>query len=1135
MADPVVPLDIEEYLTEKVKEYDSSFELREGSAFRDFFIKPLVLILQPLRDEIEVVRTLQSLLNFDTMSDEDLDALIANIFLSRRSGNFSTGYVRVFFATSQNSTVVVGAAFLAASGLRFLADADTAISSASMSVNVSGSSYFFDVPVTAEAPGSSYNIPAGTIVSAEVQIPGSIRVTNPEVFEGGISTETNTEYYNRAQTAVTVRNIVNDRSVITTLLDRFPYILAIVPIGFNDPEMERAGLTVLLPGPPQHTVTIPDRGGHADVYIEADVLENKTTTVQSAPTVISTNVDRGIVERLDFGFRRVSVTGGFFEGLPYPGNPVVNLLPNLRYTLSLTLAPSGLEYELDLQTTAVTNPYPAAGGTVPLANLETDGAFVVELIDIREDVFTFLRPVIQVESAELLDPVSLQPTGVVLRNGESPLIPTSIAADPGRHPAMARSRGSGDLHLVFKRTDGVYYQSHDSLGNILQAAVKISSEINATNLRVSVTLQENLNVFFLDFPGNLRHLQIDNTGGVLVAESTISGAGTTLEFELTTELTGFTDILTINDNAGQPDLYFMQVDEAGAVSVAQVLSVTSPSNFSSPDISFMYGARPGQTTNDGIGAIVGAGDVLQDLSGRDFNADGVIAGDTVVIYSGDTLPVVEQGTYTVLSVNVAGDEITLSGAPGLTLSSGVDYEVIVPAAKVAVVWLDDAVGTTEVSTLRLSTITGLPVAPTDGRPIVLSDPTEGLNKTLPRVEQQNCLGGCPGTTVTWVSNGTELYVVGTGNYGAGPVSATGDTQGTLLSRNFFDASNPFLATDVGRYISISGGSGLTAVDFRMYQILEFISAGHVLLEEPVTDSTAADIAYAVLDVSQARRQLAPNFFLNAITAVNTALDNSQNLHIAVIETTGNSAKVYLGKFTISYLPLMRPVFVRASSSVNNREDVSVAVDEARQPYLVWGDFSARAGTVQLAKYQAQEFAYLVNAPGWSLSPREDASIILDPTLEGQSIRFNYTHSSRVVEVEDFVVSTVNRIVVGNYLTRHVMPAYVDVALTYSGASSPSEDAAVTLLEDFINSIGSQISPPSVEQVVTRSTIGDTLEKSDLVDVLYDNGADSVRIDGEILVDETQTNGTVRTHRNIDKIVITRTSRYIARSVTVTKE
>jgi len=57
----------------------------------------------------------------------------------------------------------------------------------------------------------------------------------------------------------------------------------------------------------------------------------------------------------------------------------------------------------------------------------------------------------------------------------------------------------------------------------------------------------------------------------------------------------------------------------------------------------------------------------------------------------------------------------------------------------------------------------------------------------------------------------------------------------------------------------------------------------------------------------------------------------------------------------------------------------------------------------------------------------------------------------------------------------------------------------------------------------------------LVDVLYDNGADSVRIDGEILVDETQTNGTVRTHRNIDKIVITRTSRYIARSVTVTKE
>jgi hypothetical protein len=176
----------------------------------------------------------------------------------------------------------------------------------------------------------------------------------------------------------------------------------------------------------------------------------------------------------------------------------------------------------------------------------------------------------------------------------------------------------------------------------------------------------------------------------------------------------------------------------------------------------------------------------------------------------------------------------------------------------------------------------------------------------------------------------------------------------------------------------------------------------------------------------------------------------------------------------------------------------------------------------------------VNKPPESVSIKEDASIILDPTLVGQAIRFNYLHSDRVPEVDAFVNNTVNRVVIGNYCTRHTLPAYVDVDIEYSGDNAPDEETALALLTDYINAIGSQADVPSVNAVVTQSTVGDELEKSDLLDVLYDNGADSARVGSEILVDETQQDATVRTQRSIDLVVIGRISRFVARTVTVTK-
>ena len=48
-------LPIGDFLEERLKEYDSTFEVRVGSGFERLFFRPMQFIMQPLRDEVVCV------------------------------------------------------------------------------------------------------------------------------------------------------------------------------------------------------------------------------------------------------------------------------------------------------------------------------------------------------------------------------------------------------------------------------------------------------------------------------------------------------------------------------------------------------------------------------------------------------------------------------------------------------------------------------------------------------------------------------------------------------------------------------------------------------------------------------------------------------------------------------------------------------------------------------------------------------------------------------------------------------------------------------------------------------------------------------------------------------------------------
>ena len=79
-----------------------------------------MLLLEPIRREIEFLRTQQSLASARALSNEELDALLSNVFSSRMLGDFARGVVRVFFSAPYNVGIDPTIVFTSKGGQSFI-------------------------------------------------------------------------------------------------------------------------------------------------------------------------------------------------------------------------------------------------------------------------------------------------------------------------------------------------------------------------------------------------------------------------------------------------------------------------------------------------------------------------------------------------------------------------------------------------------------------------------------------------------------------------------------------------------------------------------------------------------------------------------------------------------------------------------------------------------------------------------------------------------------------------------------------------------------------------------------------------------------------------------------------------------
>jgi hypothetical protein len=279
---------LEEYLADKIEDGDYS----TGSALRDLTIKAIAYnfaFLRATADQVRVRQSLKTISEVDTTDDEEaaddaVDEILSNWFASRNQGDYVrvTAYGHASRAT--DITIAADTAFYKTDALLFVLNNDNQdlFIPAEDLVPVFDSSgeitdYTFPIPLIADLPGTDYEVEAGVFASFDSFNAYVTRIETLEKASGGQDIETSDEYIERAQNLITVRNLINARSVDAVLRDEFEGIKGITTVGMGDPEMVRDVVKEDATGLELHV------GAHMDMFLFSNTVETYFTGVVGDP------------------------------------------------------------------------------------------------------------------------------------------------------------------------------------------------------------------------------------------------------------------------------------------------------------------------------------------------------------------------------------------------------------------------------------------------------------------------------------------------------------------------------------------------------------------------------------------------------------------------------------------------------------------------------------------------------------------------------------------------------------------------------------------------------------------------------------------------------------------------------------
>lgn len=271
---------LEGFLGDSVPEGDFT----QGTALRDLTVGALAAVFAYLTADARQVRQLQSLMSVQAATGGDAQALqdavvaiLSNLLINPKPGSRSRGIALGHATEAADIFIPVTVRFTRSAGLVFTVDSDeTYFIPQNQLIPVTDATgaileYQFRIPLVAVNVGTDFDIDPGLFSDFDRFSPFVTRVENQAKFSGGKGLESVDELLARAPTAISVRNLINERSITAVLNDAFDEIRGLFIAGYGDPEMQRDRLDFA----PSYLAL--HLGGHVDIYLLLDLVETTFT------------------------------------------------------------------------------------------------------------------------------------------------------------------------------------------------------------------------------------------------------------------------------------------------------------------------------------------------------------------------------------------------------------------------------------------------------------------------------------------------------------------------------------------------------------------------------------------------------------------------------------------------------------------------------------------------------------------------------------------------------------------------------------------------------------------------------------------------------------------------------------------
>ena len=236
-------VDLETFITSRLQQAYPELAIEEGDALVDLLVKPMQLLWEPIIREIDRVRKGLSFRDPNTLTEDEAEALGANLFAERTQGEFARGVGRLYFSQAQNISITPVNIVTSKGGLLFTPTETQSIRTEEMLLNANGDdTFYFDVNLIAEQPGTEYNINPGEL-SSIANLEAAVRVTNLRRFTFGEAPETAAEFVDATRQGLTEKSLVTLRGIASKVTKSIPEVTRLNVVGYNDPEMQRDIIT----------------------------------------------------------------------------------------------------------------------------------------------------------------------------------------------------------------------------------------------------------------------------------------------------------------------------------------------------------------------------------------------------------------------------------------------------------------------------------------------------------------------------------------------------------------------------------------------------------------------------------------------------------------------------------------------------------------------------------------------------------------------------------------------------------------------------------------------------------------------------------------------------------------------------